>query len=57
MRKSYKREYEHHRRYDFEDYNTPTGKKTTKKRSHKRLRSLLNPRSHYLRIPIKEFCL
>lgn len=38
MQKSVKKLYEHKRSYDFDDYNTPKGRRVTKRRAHKRLR-------------------
>lgn len=52
MRKSNKREYEYHRTYDFVESFTPKMRKFIKRRSHKRLRALLNPKANYVRKPI-----
>lgn len=52
MRKSNKREYAYHRRYDWDEENTPRAKRFVKRRSHKRLRALLNPKANYVRKPI-----
>lgn len=42
MRKSVVKEYELDRRFDFEDFNTPAGKKITKRRARRRYRAMQN---------------
>lgn len=42
MRKSVKKEYEFKHSYDFSDFDSPTGRKFTKKVSHKRVRRRFN---------------
>ena len=42
MRKSVHREYEYKHSYDFGEFDSPAGKKFTKKISHKRIRKMFN---------------